>query len=144
MSKIGLFFMKHIHRLEVQFWNLRKTGIRLIFFFFLSLKPFTNQILRGCDMLAPSPSKPSLFQSGPVVDLSSGFLSSLLNTCKKYYRVRLLEHGTWPFQVSESTSNKPTKTIHQSWLPGWAESGCWLTDKCGIRQDEGLLRGKSV
>ena len=68
--------------------------------------------------------------TSPVDDLSFGLLSCLLNTCKKYYSTRLPVHSIWPFQMSEPTSNKPTKTIHQDWVRGQPGSGCWLTDNC--------------
>lgn len=103
------------------------------------LTTFTNN-LKGCGMFSPGPSKPSLFQSSPTNDLSSSLPSCRLNTCKKYYRVRLPEHGTWPFQVSEPTSNKPAKTIHWGCLPGWSGSSGWLTDNCSIRVDKRLQR----
>lgn len=90
-------------------------------FFFSFFEDLHLSKPEGCDILAPDPSKPSPIQSGPTGDLSSGLLSCLLNTCKKYYRARLPEHGTWPFQVSEPTSNKPTKTIQRGLLSGRIE-----------------------
>lgn len=138
--KMCLFNKQVVHRLELKLSDWVRGG-RFFFFFLWRL------VLIKAWGLWHTGSQSFKAITLPIWPCRRPFLcllSCLLNTCKKYYRARLPEHGTWPFQVSEPTSNKPTKTIQQGPLPGQLRSSRWLTDNCSSSRWRAAEGGGSV